>query len=430
MRLSPKLLVAALAFACAAEAAVGTVAAGELTGAGWLAARGVAARGPESWLAGGAGRLALGDDDGGSETAAFGQLHVTLDYDFTGPDPARTFGVFFHGVARAEPDLAEGRAAGIVQAFVYGSLPVRRKDSLRFRLGHFFLPTSCENVEVAWSSPYTITFSALNSWIGEDVRPTGALAEYSLAVGGINELRFGASVFGGNDAAGTLLAWRGWAMGDRLTVYDELVPLPPLEILASGGPFAAQLDGGTRPFGDDLDSRLGRAGYVSFVRPQKARLQWSHYDTRGDRGLYAGQYSWMTEFDLVGFELHATPSWSFAGELLDGSTGMGPHRGPYVQLDMKTSYLLASFAPGPFRLTLRWETFETVDRERAGTRDNNEDGRAWTLAFFWETGPALRLGLELVDLEADRPSAAASGLDPTPDARSATLELRYYFNWK
>ena len=36
-----------------------------------------------------------------------------------------------------------------------------------------FLPTSRENVDPLWQSPYTLTLSSLNTWIGEEVRLAG-----------------------------------------------------------------------------------------------------------------------------------------------------------------------------------------------------------------------------------------------------------------
>ena len=65
-----------------------------------------------------------------------------------------------------------------------------------------------------------------------------------------------AALFGGNDSAGTLLAWRGWAFGDHLVGAGETLPLPPLRTLADGGPFAAQRDGGTQPV-EELDDQPG-----------------------------------------------------------------------------------------------------------------------------------------------------------------------------
>ncbi|HEX9731628.1 MAG TPA: hypothetical protein VGG06_06525 [Thermoanaerobaculia bacterium] len=415
------------ALAAVLGAAVSAVAAGgELSVTGYLAARGLAVRGQPSWLAGGFGRLAAGAEAPDDEDAfALGLAHVALDL-----RPSELFGFYVHGAARAEPDVREGDEAGFVEAFVYGSARARRADVFRWRLGHFILPTSRENVEVAWSSPYTITFSALNSWIGEEVRLTGVLTEYSLGVGAVDELRLGAGAFGGNDAAGALLAWRGWSLGDRLTPFGELLALPPLDSLAGGGPFDRQLDRGTQPFGSDLDGRAGWAAYLRYARPQRTTLQWTHYDNRGDRGLHRGEYAWETELDLLGADLHLGDAFTLAGELLDGSTGMGFRADAMVQLDLRAAYLLASWRPGSFRVTLRHDRFETVDRDLTPRgEDNDEDGRAWTLAFFWEPDERWRLGLELLDLRAARPAAAQSGFDPDTDARSLILELRYYLDW-
>lgn len=422
-------LILALAIAvCPAAAGPAAASAGEVSVAGLLGARAFEARGQASWLDGGFGRLAAGSEAAGeSDGFASGQLHVTLDW-----TPASSFGVLLHGLARAEPDVVEGDEAGIVEAYLHGSWRARRNDTLRWQLGHFIVPTSRENVEIAWSSPYTITYSALNTWIGEEVRPTGLLAEYSLAVGSVDELRFGASAFGGNDAAGALLAWRGWAMGDRLSTYGETVPLPPITSLGDGGEFRAQNDRGSRPFGSDLDSRLGWAGYLAYVHPQRASVRWSHYDNRGDRGFHDGEYSWRTEFDLFGVDLHSRSKWSFAGEYMQGSTGMGFNCPRCVDLDYAAYYLLVSFRPGSFRMTLRYDYFDTEDRDAMGGMNadlNDEHGEAWTAALFWEHGRSLRLGVELLDLDSERPEAARSGFDADTDARSVTLELRYYFDW-
>ena len=53
----------------------------------------------------------------------------------------------------------------------------------------------------------------------------------------------------------------------------------------------------------------------------------------------------------------------------------------------------------------------------------------WTFAVFFEPRDALRLGLEVSNLEADRPAAADVGFDPDTDSFSVQLELRYYFGW-
>ncbi len=373
-------------------------AAGTLTVNGFALARGAAVSGQPSWREGGFGPLLLGTADPDDEDAyGLAELSLGLDWQIS---PA--FGAFFHGVGRAEPDRASGRALGVVEAYLHAGFATGQRGRLRLRLGHFILPTSRENVELLWSSPYTLTFSALNSWIGEEMRLTGLFAEESLALGERDELRLAASAFGGNDTTGTLLAWRGWAMHDRLTGFGEIVPLPPLASLAPGGGFEVQRDDGTQPFGSDLDGRLGWAASLRWQRRDRALLQWTHFDNRADRALHGGdEYAWATELDLFAAELHPGGGWTLLGELLTGATGMGFRGAPYVQADVEAAYLLASWQTRGARLSLRYDTFRTRDRDRFRAGDNNDgDGNAWTLALLWDLRPTLRLGVELLRLSA------------------------------
>ena len=415
------LVAAALLAAFATPAAR----AGELTVQGFAAVRGTGVSSQPSWREGGFGRLTLGADDPDDDrTYGLAQLHVALDW-----QPSPFFGAYLHAVGRAEPGEVDGDDLGIVEAFLSAAVPAGGSGAFNFQLGHFILPTSRENVELAWSSPYTLTFSALNTWIGEEMRLTGLLAEYELGGDGRDGFRFGASIFGGNDANGALLAWRGWSLSDRLTGFDEIVPLPPTRSLADSGAFAPQKDAGTRPFGSDLDDRAGWAAYARWRRSDRAVVQLTRLDNRGDRGLYGGEYSWRTEIDMLGVELRPHEELVLAGEVLEGSTGMGRLDGPHVQADLEAAYLLASWNPGRVRATLRWDTFETVDVDLSDAGGNDETGDAWTFAFFYEPRHDLRLGLELSTLDATRPAAAETGFDPDTGGDSVKLELRYYFDF-
>lgn len=399
--------------------------AGDLTVNGFVAVRGVGVRSQPSWREGGFGRLTLGSDAADDDsTYGLGQLHLALDW-----QPSPFFGAYVHVVGRGEPSRVDGDEVGVIEAFLHASVPAGQRGSVDFQLGHFILPTSRENTEFAWASPYTLTFSALNTWIGEEMRLTGLLSEYEVATGAQSQMRFGASAFGGNDSNGALLAWRGWSMGDRLTAFGEVVPLPPIGSLQPGGAFAVQRDDGSKPYGDDLDDRLGWAGFLRWQRSDRAVIQYTRYDNRGDREFHQGEYAWRTELDLLAVELHLHDAFVLVGEALDGSTGMGDPLTSNVQADIETAYLLASWSPGRFRTTLRYDTFETVDVDQSGADDNNEDGEAWTVALFFEPRDSLRLGLEYSSLDADRPAAAEVGLDPDTDGESVKLEVRYYFDW-
>lgn len=393
---------------------------------GFLIARGGFADGPRSWVDGGSGRLPTGsaDDDDGIGFGE-GQLHLALDWE---PDPR--FRAFVHALARGGSEEDRGEEIGLVEAWVEGRFFLRAADELRLRAGLFFLPSSRENRQLLWSSPYTLSWSAVNSWIGEEVRPLGVSAEYRAVLPSSTVLAAGGSAYVGNDASGALLAWRGWTVGDRLGVWDETLPLPPNRALEDGEIFERQNDAGTRPLGSDLDDREGWAAWVGWERPDAFALRWTRSDTRGDRTLYRGEYAWQTTFDLVGAEIHPG-EWSFVAEWMEGETGMGnaaPGAVLRSQMDFRAAYALASWSRDAWRITLRYDDFEVRDIDRNPVAvDNDESGSAWTAALLWDVSPSLRVAAELVALEAERHEGAVSGFDVEQDGHRALLELRWYF---
>ncbi|HKO55167.1 MAG TPA: hypothetical protein VJ276_04770, partial [Thermoanaerobaculia bacterium] len=180
--------------------------------------------------------------------------------------------------------VADDDHAGITEGFA----DVHR-GPLRLRAGLFFLPTSRENREDLWTSPYTITLSAVNSWIAEEFRPVGAELQWRHG----DLVTVAGTAFRGNDTAGALLAWRGWQLHSRLATYGDVHPLPPLHPA-----FAEQRADGTTAFGRDLDGRLGFAGRARVATPDRWSLQFAHVDNRGDRLLRRGEYAWQTRFNI------------------------------------------------------------------------------------------------------------------------------------
>src|SRR5207253_2281533 len=98
------------------------------------------------------------------------------------------------GLARAEPSSFGGRRGGLVSAFAEVS-----NEQWQLRAGQFFLPTSRENRGDLWSSPYTINFSAWNTWIGEEFRPIGVDLQWRHTTQALNGITLGATAFRGND---------------------------------------------------------------------------------------------------------------------------------------------------------------------------------------------------------------------------------------
>src|SRR5712691_2047955 len=220
----------------------------------FISARSIYVKSPLSWTQGGFGRFDVGSSNIND------RRNVNLDVAQLGFDwtPASWLAIHADGLARHEQSGTVGKRAGIVQA--YADLSI---SALRLRAGSFWLPTSRENIDPLWTSRYTITYSALNSWMGQEVRPLGADLQFSPNF----YFTAGATAFRGNDTMGTVLADRGWTFGNRLTVYDEDIAVPaPNDI--------------TKPIGRDLDGRYGYSERLRVQLPERALLQFTHIDNR------------------------------------------------------------------------------------------------------------------------------------------------------
>lgn len=373
-----------------------------------------------AWLEGGFGRLGEGGEAPGDRVSTFrGQASLGFDW-----RASPVFQLHAHGVAQTQPERAGGSQAGLVEAFALYRPELSPKLSLRVKAGLYFPQTSRENVDPLWSSPYTITLSALNTWIGEEVRLGGVEAGL-VRRGDHGELQVAGGAFGLNDSSGALLAWRGWAAGDRLVTLGEVFPLPPLRSLGARGGFADQRDDGTRPV-EELDGRIGWNARVRWEAAGKGLLQAAYLDNRGDRELHRGQYAWRTRFAQAGLELHLVRGLTLIAEGVSGDTGMGVQNAAHVDMDFRSGYAMLTWGNARLRFSARYEAFRNSDRD--GTEEpNGEDGRAVTLAAFVAPTRHLRVGVEAVDVRAQRPAAADSGFAADTNARRATLELRLLF---
>ena len=115
------------------------------------------------WLKGGFGKLDNGGG-GGKSIAPVGQALADLRLDL---DPS--LGVF--ATARFAPD--QHAPFDVLEAYARYQ-PVSTANWLwSVKLGAFFPPISLENESVGWTSPWTVTPSAINSWVGDELRTIG-----------------------------------------------------------------------------------------------------------------------------------------------------------------------------------------------------------------------------------------------------------------
>ena len=260
--------------------------------------------------------------------------------------PSILLGVHVHMIAR-DNDEHRGKRdkIGVTEAYVEANAK-RKNDRLRIRAGAMFLPTSRENIDELWQSPYNMMPSALNSWFGEEFRPIGIDATWMH-----RGVMLGATIFRGNDTFGALPPARGWAIRDHWILLGEHVAVDD-EYYTS---VSAE--------NDHHAGWSARAGWSS----QNVVLQATHIDNRSDALNYGELFNWDTQFDLLGGQYNSD-DWTVAGEYGWGPTAIIVFGNRYTS-KLRAGYLLASRRFAHSRATIRVESFDdgNVHKDRAIT---------------------------------------------------------------
>jgi len=332
-------------------------------------------------------------------------------------------------------DAVDDGTAGIdaTEAFLSWQPVPRSPFTHRLRTGVFYPPISLENSDPGWTSPYAATFSAINTWVGEELKTVGAEWSVSRALGPRarqRELRFLAASFYANDPAGALLSWRGWAMHQRQSRVGDAITLPVLPQVAPGMMFDKQALA-TEPF-VETDHRPGYYYGADFHAARRVRVTALHYDNHADpTTLRHGQYGWTTRFDHVGLQLELPAGLGLIAQWIDGTTVMGPISAPAVQgyhvVDnaYDAYFALLTRQSGRHRWTLRYDDFAVVDRDRIPLDDNGETGDAVTLAWRFTPRDDWSIGIDWQRLAVERPAFAYAGAAVSQTERLVSFDIRY-----
>lgn len=313
------------------------------------------------------------------DDAISAQLQLAIDW-----EPIAGFGAHVHLLARNEADESRRGHAGVVQAYVEKNI-FRTSNRFRILAGAFFLPTSRENIDSLWETPYTITSSALNTWFGEEFRPIGIDVTWIRRTQNRGTYSGGATVFRGNDTFGALPIDRGWAISDRWTLLGEHVP-SRTNIYTS--------------VSAETDDRFGWSARGKWNN-DRATIQLTRIDNRADALLYGELFNWATRFNIIGGD-YLAGDWTFIGETGWGTTAIEGRRGRRSS-KIRASYLLVSRRFGTnMRGSLRGDEFQA----------GRDQDYAVTAAFFWEPRPQLRAGVEAITSDGEQKLA---------------VELRYRF---
>ena len=241
-----------------------------------------------SFRDGGYGKFDLNNNENLSLAQAGGEFIIDWDS-----------GISAHIIANTYLQNGDGNA-GITEGYLkYFSVPNEYGYRWQTKLGIFYPEISLENNAIAWASKNTLNSSTLNTWIGEEIRVLGN--EYTLTRLGkyhqnSYDVAFTLGGFVNNDPSGALLAWHGWTLGNRQTLWTEKVTLPPLLALEEGKPLSGKQSKQSDPF-YQVGDKIGWHSNLNIKWHKQGKFSLGYYDNNADPyEISEGQYAWRTRF--------------------------------------------------------------------------------------------------------------------------------------
>lgn len=368
--------------------------------------RAVSTDATQSRLTGGLGKLRY---DGTQDGLRFG--YVELGYR---ADPTQTLRVSAQAYAYGDHDV---NVLDLTELYAdWRPIPTSDWRS-RVKVGAFYPAISLENRMQGWRSPYTLSFSAINTWVGEELRTIGA--EYSLdwlgrSHGHDFDFTLNAAAYGWNDTAGTVIATRGWGIHDRQsTLFGRF---------AHGGQPLQE----RTLFYDDLDKRAGYYVGASGNYRGLLELRALHYDNRANLASYSptiDDSGWLTYFDSLGARWTPNDQWTFIGQWLHGRTYVDAEL-PHIAWSFSSEFLLASLQRGAMRYSVRYDRFEMQQTYSSFEYLSfllADRGHAWTVACIRDFNRHWSLALEGIESDSTVPLRALLG--DAAYAREQVLQL-------
>jgi hypothetical protein len=287
----------------------------------------------------------------------------------------------------------------------------------RARIGAFFMPASLENRGIGWTAVYSITPSAVNTWLGEEFRTIGAEVEarwLGASSGYLGDVALVGAAYGWNDPAGALLADRGFALTDRPSTLFGGLGRPPIK------------------FYYEIDRKPGYYGGLVWRHHDRLEVRALRYDNRADPGAAtaAGGAAWRTHFWSFGARLEPSAHWTFIAQSLDGNTAVGADSSGEDQFLMRfhAAFALGSFEWARERFSVRFDDFHTHQVSGVYGPPSNDTGHGWTFAGSHEWSDHWQFVAEWLRVVSRFPPRLALA-EPAAQVESQfQLAARYQFN--
>lgn len=380
---------------------------------GYAALRaGHADAGDRSWLDGGLGKGRFGDGGSGIEPSAALAMAWQLA-------PAWLVST------QVQYQDGQRRPFGVLDAWVRWRPVSTTPWRWSVKAGAFFPPISLENDGIGWASPWTLTPSAIDSWVGEELRATGA--EFALEHrSDAATWRGVAAAFDHNDPAGDLLASRGWAMGDMTSALGAELREPDVYAANARVPVPVVF----RPF-TEIDHRIGWYAGLSREGAGGSLLSVLRYDNRGDPEAWQWQgtrkvFAWHTRFWSAAARGRVGEV-QWLAQAMDGATAFEPREGLYLDTKFSAAYVLASWERGAWQPALRFDLFRARQLPETLDAPLNEHGNAITAALNWRPRDWLRVTGELLRIDSTRDQRTLEGLAPRQSGLQAQVGVRVSF---
>ena len=361
-----------------------------------------------SYLDGGSGRTRYGGTDAGGFKGQLSLADAALVW-----KPQFTWAL--GAIVDVEHQDGQQHPFDLVQAYLTFRPTLPGGARFTARAGLFYPPISQEHEGPTWAVANSITPSAINSWVGEEVKVVGGEAKLAHSFGE-HQVSATVGLFGYDDTSGTLLTFRGWGLTDMKATAFGGFNLPPID------PYMVHRQPAYTASTAELDGRIGYYGRLDWKPPGRFAFNAFYYDNRGDKiSVDSGlQWAWATRFWNFGASYDLDDNTRILSQVMTGQTLMGypDYDTPeWINLRFTSAYVLATHSFGRSGITGRAEIFETSDRNFEPGVDDPEDNRGehgWALtgAYRYDLTRQARLMLEVLHVQSRRPSLAEQGLAP------------------